>query len=611
MRHSLRAKVLMLSAVFCAAPATWAIDWDKTYEGEVMPDLATPAWNHGGAGGTTTLGLDGIDTFLGITNGSPAANNSWDAPTSDPILSNTSSTAFEYNDPDVAGETWAIVQGQAFTIEWRMRVNGPETLAPSGQTGVKLTYMGYPSSKYARFDWYFDAVNHRLPNNQQTWGSHAGKTGPEGSEADLSNDGFPNINLGEWHVYKVTSVNMSGKWHRELWLDGAYVGRWWDDKTSTSGPELKMRANNTSLANTSVDFDYVRWAGKPDGQYVRPVLCPVAPRITAVNPSQIQPPAQQTQLTIGGTDLGEFLTEGSGVALVQGATSIPGTGLAMNGSDLVATFDLTDAPEGYYDVQGTQAGGCSNPIKLLLSVRYKPGVNLLTNSVFEGGRDPWTACQYKTAPEFGYSSHTGVGYISAASNWGETVCTAEQTVAGLSAGPADLTLSLWAVVWDNSANDPGHESSVRGEIVVDGNPVAATTLDSIVGPQSTWENLTVQWTGELTESSTVLVRLTLDGDGQGGSGWGLVNVDDVELVKPAPPVILCNTPFADTDGDGDVDQVDFAAFQACYTGEGGTVASGCGCFDRDHVNGIDSADLTQFEQCATGPGIQAGPGCGS
>ncbi len=76
----------------------------------------------------------------------------------------------------------------------------------------------------------------------------------------------------------------------------------------------------------------------------------------------------------------------------------------------------------------------------------------------------------------------------------------------------------------------------------------------------------------------------------------------------------CSDPFADADGDHDVDQADFAALQACYTGPvvGQTLSAACKCFDRSPTGGndaIDSDDYSAFEACATGAGIAADPLC--
>jgi hypothetical protein len=75
----------------------------------------------------------------------------------------------------------------------------------------------------------------------------------------------------------------------------------------------------------------------------------------------------------------------------------------------------------------------------------------------------------------------------------------------------------------------------------------------------------------------------------------------------------CSIPFADADGDGDVDQADFAVFQACYTGQGGTLATGCECYDVHPAGAgdsdIDTDDWAAFEACASGAGIAADAAC--
>jgi hypothetical protein len=92
--------------------------------------------------------------------------------------------------------------------------------------------------------------------------------------------------------------------------------------------------------------------------------------------------------------------------------------------------------------------------------------------------------------------------------------------------------------------------------------------------------------------------------------WGSL-VDQIVVETRADPP--CNDPFADADGDGDVDQSDFGRWQACETGDGGGVPPGCGCFDRDEGGlgdgDIDGDDALAFEACATGPGIPVDAGC--
>jgi hypothetical protein len=82
----------------------------------------------------------------------------------------------------------------------------------------------------------------------------------------------------------------------------------------------------------------------------------------------------------------------------------------------------------------------------------------------------------------------------------------------------------------------------------------------------------------------------------------------------------CNLPAADVDGDGDVDQTDFAVLQQCFTGPDWSepLSQVCHCLDwgddnndglPDRDGDIDTYDVIAFEKCASGPGIAADPGC--
>jgi len=66
----------------------------------------------------------------------------------------------------------------------------------------------------------------------------------------------------------------------------------------------------------------------------------------------------------------------------------------------------------------------------------------------------------------------------------------------------------------------------------------------------------------------------------------------------------CNIPWADADGDRDVDETDFGAFQRCLTLGNSAILDGCGCMDSDLDSDVDGDDLSDFLQCAMGPGIQ-------
>jgi hypothetical protein len=66
--------------------------------------------------------------------------------------------------------------------------------------------------------------------------------------------------------------------------------------------------------------------------------------------------------------------------------------------------------------------------------------------------------------------------------------------------------------------------------------------------------------------------------------------------------LVCVEPTADFDDDGDVDLLDFARFQVCFTGEGPAVCrGGCNRFDLDPDDDIDLFDFAAFTALLNGP----------
>lgn len=70
----------------------------------------------------------------------------------------------------------------------------------------------------------------------------------------------------------------------------------------------------------------------------------------------------------------------------------------------------------------------------------------------------------------------------------------------------------------------------------------------------------------------------------------------------------CNRPFADMDDDGDVDQIDFSAYQLCFAQ---VLAEGnpCLCLDKTGDDKVDAGDLEAFVNCVSGPMIPADKNC--
>lgn len=128
------------------------------------------------------------------------------------------------------------------------------------------------------------------------------------------------------------------------------------------------------------------------------------------------------------------------------------------------------------------------------------------------------------------------------------------------------------------------------------------------------------WDLEVTESSASLRCWATGLKGDLGEPSGVDNlgfhddgaVKDWAFQTRLRLVAPCSDPVFDVDGDFDVDQVDFSAFQLCYTGTNpGNWAydDPCKCLDIDGDNHIDQGDYLVFDQCASGPGVPADETC--
>lgn len=118
-------------------------------------------------------------------------------------------------------------------------------------------------------------------------------------------------------------------------------------------------------------------------------------------------------------------------------------------------------------------------------------------------------------------------------------------------------------------------------------------------------------TYQLTAGNTYSVTL----DAETSTGGPAVFADAVRWHTPgisahviaatfeSGPCVQCNTPWADADGDSDVDVVDFGIFQSCLTIGGTEILPGCECMDTNGDSGIDADDLANFAACALGPEI--------
>lgn len=89
-----------------------------------------------------------------------------------------------------------------------------------------------------------------------------------------------------------------------------------------------------------------------------------------------------------------------------------------------------------------------------------------------------------------------------------------------------------------------------------------------------------------------------------GDGFDRVPVNTANASKVYVGLTSCPLPSVDSDVDGDVDQVDFGAFQKCFSGDGQSYDDdACKCFDKDTDADVDATDFSAFLDCVTGPTV--------
>lgn len=318
------------------------------------------------------------------------------------------------------------------------------------------------------------------------------------------------------------------------------------------------------------------------------------------------------ELTIDG-----FGFAGAPVVLLNrfGATVFDGSPTLVNSNRLLASFDLTNLPSGPYDVIVKQ-GGC-------IAEAEAPFVVAGLALVNGGFEDPSVAvdhgdCSLGDPPQpvgglpAGWNTDAPDGMIRDGNAplppGAAMACVPSSNGGHYGTLSASGTLRAWQTI----SVIPGAEYELSGEFagsgdfylrLIDGGDPAgpASIAESLVfsgnSPSGQWVQGLVQGTA-VSGVMTVVWEIRDAAPGGHADGLGLVNLSgDCHPVRP------------DHDGDGDVDQTDFAAFQRCHTGPGlFTLAPGCACFDSDGgeagMQDIDMTDFTNlFAPCSTRAGV--------
>jgi hypothetical protein len=340
-----------------------------------------------------------------------------------------------------------------------------------------------------------------------------------------------------------------------------------------------------------------------------------------------------TTLTIDGTGF----TGTPLVWLAKGSTLLPANVTAVSSGQITADIDLTGAETGRYTVIVKQ-GACIDSYGppdageagvLVVGDFVNGDFELPTAPVDHGtcttGDPPNSPPQTVLGLPTGWSSDAPSGLVRDGAsplppnNGGVPECIPSNNgghYGSMSYGSAG-TLRAWQTV-DVA---PGTMYEFSGEF--NAGPEVVVTLRILSGDETgtelasspvtlvanEWVPGAVQAIAPSSGVMTVVWEMVVSGTAPNVGG----HADGFQLAS------RCNSPFADADGDGDVDQADFAIFQVCFTGSTGPIPATpayCECFDRPEGDpplpdlDIDQSDLARFEACASGPGIPAIPTCG-
>jgi len=314
------------------------------------------------------------------------------------------------------------------------------------------------------------------------------------------------------------------------------------------------------------------------------------------------------------------------------------TSVSADGTQVTATFNLAGQPAGYRDIVVEVAG--YDPIVWREGFNViNPGPNLI-NPSFELPEAPEQDCQF-TRVELPYSpasdwtlrfwnNYEKPANASPLLNFrddywaGQPFPSCPPPERGGHYASTAVYSARGTAQWSQTlAARPGTKYRLSGYFghsgeygthgtkvtlfLLDGDSAAAPIASTVVLSQPLFEDWTfASVTGKITgDVLTVAWEVECFGDSDGPRA---VWVDHLVLEAD-----ICHEAVFDSDGDGDVDQDDFAFFQTCITGSATTIASlpeYCACLDTNSDEYIDGSDLAIFAQCASGPELPADPLCG-
>jgi hypothetical protein len=641
--HSIHVDGLVLDVAPCTTPPTIT---------EPVPPATNPTPDHGGRGSTLTgVQVSGSNFVAGNTSVLLARGATEIAATNVQVTSSTTLTC----DLSLAGAGagyWDLVVRKpgcpdglllnAFLVV----LSGPNLTngsfeLPTAAGGCPVTEQGAPTDWAAiQFDFYLGGENGSVIHRDEA-STYPPSCPPPDGQHYASTRGGTDRSAGTMRLMQTITVTPN----QPYTLTGFFAGGGPNtvsiamlDGGQDAGPIGGMSQAVVHTGSDVYDWKFgyvsgtpttdiltVRWevGNNLDGaksasvDNLTLVPCTAGVGLTGLLPAAAANDAVLTGATITGSG---FSGGTPTIYLVSATKSVPGTNVNVAGDNTITCdFNLTGAPGGAYDlIVGNH--GCF----VTLTGALVAAPSALVNGEFE---DPTADqnCGPPPAPILGVP--TGWSALAPAeftrdNNVYVPTCPCPDSQGGHYAamstgfGHEQRGWQTLKVVTGRSYRFEGWFAGGGSNTVtiklVDGvDPTAAalaeTTVATPTGGGYDWQHAAVQ-AHAASDIITVVWEMT-------GSQDGTANTTHADGLTFETP---CNSPFADTDGDGDVDQADFAVLQACYTGPGaGPVPATpeyCKCLDVEGAGGqpdndIDQADLNRFEACASGPGILADPGC--
>lgn len=380
----------------------------------------------------------------------------------------------------------------------------------------------------------------------------------------------------------------------------------------TTQPNLEFRPDFTAIPGdqfASTTLSPAPFAGDLDGANIvddfgAPALLATQDTSTSFGDRQV---VECSPVLAGGSEMNQMFVQEA-----DGALEIAITGnLETNGNQFILFLDTADGGEALMsDNPGRISGfdGNTIPMEAEWALVFNTG----------GGANVWIDRINLLTNESDF-----VGFNSLNSGEGE--------LDGCGANFPDCA-TTWKLSWDNT-----NIAGVNGNIDDDPNlnPLNIQPANAQTATKGMELSIPLADIGGLTDAGGVCVFAILTnadgshmsnqvlpaglGGGFGNFGGGPVDFDALgyECLDVGP---RCNDPRYDADGDGDVDQDDFAAVQRCL--DITPLPPECECFDfggfvADGV--IDGADVNLFVVCAqgnlaqgiapSGPFVPADPAC--